>query len=207
MKTAVFFGVAMLCVSVSTQAQEFTPYRDMPAGTYNLDRNHAQLVWKVSHAGLSNYTARFKRFEADITFDPADVAQSKVVATVHPASLETDYDAASGKDFNKELSAGEQWLNAGKFPTITFASTRIELTGGNTGKIHGDLTMLGVTRPVVLDVTFNGAYAVQPFNKKPTLGFSATGRFKRSDWGLATYVPMIGDTVEVMIEAEFNKNG
>lgn len=205
MKLAAIAGAAALFLSLSAQAQEFTPYRDMPAGTYAVDPNHSQLLWRVMHAGLSNYTARFTDFDASVTFDPADVASSKVVATIEPKSLQTDYDTSSGKDFNKELSEGEQWLNAGKFPQIGFTSTRIEVTGENTGRIHGDLTLLGVTRPVVLEAKFNGAFVSQPFNKKPTLGFSATGSFNRSDWGLATYVPMIGDRIEIIIEAEFIK--
>lgn len=187
-------------------AQEMTPWKDMPAGVYSIDKTHASLLWKVSHAGLSNYTARFKSFDADITFDPADLTKSKVTAKIDPASLETDYVPTAEKDFNKNLITQEQWFNAGKFPQITFTSTKIEVTGDNTGKIHGDLTLLGVTKPVVLDAVFNGAYAVQPFSKKPTLGFSATGSLTRSDFGLDTYVPAIGDKVDIVIEAEFAKS-
>lgn len=187
-------------------AQDMTPWKDMPAGVYSVDKTHASLLWKVSHAGLSNYTARFKSFDADITFDPADLTKSKVTAKIDPASLETDYVPTAEKDFNKNLITQEQWFNAGKFPQITFTSTKIEVTGDNTGKIHGDLTLLGVTKPVVLDAVFNGAYAVQPFSKKPTLGFSATGSLTRSDFGLDTYVPAIGDKVDIVIEAEFAKS-
>lgn len=187
-------------------AQDMTPWKDMPAGVYSVDKTHASLLWKVSHAGLSNYTARFKSFDADITFDPADLTKSKVTAKIDPASLETDYVPTAEKDFNKNLITQEQWFNAGKFPQITFTSTKIEVTGDNTGKIHGDLTLLGVTKPVVLDAVFNGAYTVQPFSKKPTLGFSATGSLTRSDFGLDTYVPAIGDKVDIVIEAEFAKS-
>lgn len=187
-------------------AQEFTAYKDMPAGVYNVDAKHASLTWKVSHAGLSNYTARFKSFDADITFDPASIEKSSVKATIDPASLETDFVPTEDRDFNKELRTDEKWFNAGKFPQITFTSKKIELTGDNTGKIHGDLTLLGVTKPVVLDAVLNGAYLVQPFNKKPTLGFTATTIITRSEWGLSTYAPLIGDKVEIIIDAEFNKN-
>ena len=210
MKTTII-AVALAVVgfiSAPVQAQDMNAYSELPAGVYNIDKNHASLTWRVSHAGLSKYTARFKSFDADITLDPADITKSSVTATIDPTSLETDFNVAAndGKDFNKNLSTGEQWLNAGQFPQITFASTKIEKTGDNTGKIHGDLTFLGVTKPVVLDAVFNGAYLVQPFNQKPTLGISATTTIKRSDWGLATYVPAIGDEVEIIIEAEFNKN-
>lgn len=190
-------------MSLPALAQEFTPYAEMPAGVYSVDKNHASLTWKVSHAGLSNYTARFKSFDAQITFDPADVTKSTVTATIDPTSLETDYVATAEKDFNKNLITKEEWFNAGKFPEIKFASTKVEKTGENTGKIHGDLTFLGVTKPVTLDAVFNGAYKVQPFSQKPTLGFSATASLNRSDWGLATYIPAIGDKVDIIIEGEF----
>lgn len=187
-------------------ANDMTAWKDMPAGVYTVDKTHASLIWKVSHAGLSNYTARFKSYDAEINFDPADITKSTVTAKIDPATLETDYVATAEKDFNKNLITKEEWFNAGKFPEITFKSTKIEVTGENTGKIHGDLTFLGVTKPVTLDATFNGAYAVQPFSKKPAMGFSATGSITRSDFGLSTYVPMIGDKVDIIIEAEFGKN-
>ena len=187
-------------------ANDMTAWKDMPAGVYTVDKTHASLIWKVSHAGLSNYTARFKSYDAEINFDPADITKSTVTAKIDPTTLETDYVATAEKDFNKNLITKEEWFNAGKFPEITFKSTKIEVTGENTGKIHGDLTFLGVTKPVTLDAKFNGAYAVQPFSKKPALGFSATGSITRSDFGLSTYVPMIGDKVDIVIEAEFGKN-
>lgn len=187
-------------------AQEMTAYKDMPAGVYNVDGKHASLTWKVTHVGISNYTARFKSFDADITFDPANIEKSSVKATIDPLSLETDFVPTAERDFNKELRTEEKWFNAGKFPKITFTSTKVEVTGEKTGKIYGDLTLLGVTKPVVLDTVFNGAYLVQPFNKKPTLGFTAKTEITRSDWGLDTYAPMIGDKVEIIFDAEFNKN-
>lgn len=186
-------------------AQELTLYKDMPAGVYNIDKKHASVTWKVSHAGLSNYTARFKSIDADITFNPENVEESSVIATIEPTSLETDFVPTKERDFNKDLTMGDKWFNAGKFPKIVFTSTKFEVTGNNTGKIYGDLTLLGVTKPVTLDIVFNGAYAVQPFNKKPTLGFSATTSISRSAWGMSNYAPLIGDKVTIIIEAEFNK--
>lgn len=199
------FLAALLLAPIATSSAhaQMTPVNDMPAGEYVLDKTHASLIWKVSHAGLTNYAARFTDLNATVTFDPKDPAKSKLIATVNPLSIQTDY--VGERDFNKELSTGEQWFNAAKFPVIRYESTSIEKTGDNTGKIHGNLTMLGVTKPLVLDVVFNGAYAEQPFSKKPTLGFSATGKLTRSVWGLDTYVPMIGDEITLQIEAELAK--
>lgn len=202
--TKMFLVALLVAPFASANAQEFTAAKDMPAGQYVIDKTHASLIWKVSHAGLSNYAARFTEFDSTLTFDPADVTKSKLVATVNPASIQTDY-VAGERDFNKELANDEKWFNAAKFPSIRFESTRIEKTGDNTGKIHGNLTLLGVTKPLTLDVVFNGAFAEQPFSKKPTLGFSATATLTRSDWGLDTYVPMIGDKVTLQIETEFAK--
>lgn len=210
MKTRTLLSAAAILFALSTApalAEEtgMTAWKDMPAGVYELDKYHASLTWKVSHAGLSNYTARFKSYDAEINFDPADLSKTSVTAKIDPTSLETDFVPTAEKDFNKNLITQEQWLNAEKFPDITFKSTRIEQTGDNTGKVHGDLTFLGVTKPVTLDAVFNGGYKVQPFSKKAAMGFSATTSLSRSDFGMSTYVPMIGDKVDIIIEAEFAK--
>lgn len=200
--TAIVFSL-FLGLTHSSYAQ--TPYKDMPAGVYKLDKGHASLTWKVSHLGLSNYTARFTRFNADLTFNPEKPEDSKVVVTVDPTSIKTDYPFADKKDFDKVLVEGKEWFNSKAFPKISFESTKIERTGENTGVMSGNLSFLGVTKPVSLNITFNGAMIKQPFSKKPALGFSAQGILKRSDWGMATYVPNIGDEVELLIEVEFGK--
>lgn len=205
-KSLFSFATTLLVLSAAftspASAQELVTYDKMPAGDYRIDTRHAFILWKVSHAGLSTYVGRFKEFDSTLHLDPKDVTKSRVTATINPASLETDY-VPGERDFNKELSTKEEWFNSAKFPQITFQSTRLVKTGDNTGKLHGDLTLLGVTKPVTLDVTFNGGYPEQPFSKKPTLGFAATGKITRSDWGLDTYTPMIGDEVELEIHAEF----
>lgn len=180
-------------------------YQNLPEGNYQLDKTHASLVWKVSHLGLSNYTARFTKFDASIDFNPEDITQSQVTATIDPLSIETDFPYPEEKDFDKKLSTGEDWFNGLNFRVIRFTSTKIEMTGDNTGVMTGDLTLLGITQPVDINFTLNGALAFQPFSKKPTLGFSAQTTLLRSNWGMDIYVPNIGDEVTVLIEAEFGK--
>lgn len=182
-----------------------TPVKDMPAGVYTLDDSHTSVTWKVSHLGLSNYTARFTKATAELTFDPAAPEKSALVATVDPLSIRTDYPGAAEKDFDKELATGGTWFNAASFPEIKFVSDKIEITGEKTGKVRGSLTMLGVTKPMTLDVTMNGAVLAKPFGNIPALGFSAKGVIKRSDWGMTNYVPNIGDDVEILIETELHK--
>lgn len=198
-----FILMTGMAIAPAHAQMPMTDYSDMPAGVYTLDETHAMLIWRVSHLGLSNYTARFTKFDADLRFDPANPENSSLTATVDPTSIETDYPYPEEKDFDAKLVEGEEWFNAINFPEITFQSTVITRTGENTGAMTGDLTFLGVTKPMTLDVTFNGAMAEQPFSKKPTLGFSATGTINRSEWGMATYVPTIGDEIELLIEAEF----
>jgi len=182
---------------------DMTPMSEMPAGVYTLDPHHASVTWSVNHQGLSNYTARFTKMDATITLDPKDPTKSKLVATVDPASIKTDYPDAKTKDFDKELT-GDQWMNVITFPEAKFESTKIEKTGKNTGIIHGNLTFMGVTKPMTFKATFNGAYLKHPMANVPTIGFSATGTMKRSEWGLKNLIPYVGDDVNLHIEAEFS---
>ena len=175
----------------------------MPGGRYTLDKTHASITWKVSHLGLSNYTARFTDFDIDLLFNGQDITSSKVKAKIDPTSIRTDYPKPEEKDFDKKLVEGKGWFNTSQFPSITFLSTSIEKTTDTTGKLNGNLTFLGVTKPITLDVTFNKALGNHPFKNKPALGFSATGTLKRSDFGMKTYIPSIGDDVQITIEAEF----
>lgn len=182
-----------------------SPFNDMPSGEYKLDLTHASIVWKVSHLGLSDYVARFVDFDATIIYDANDVTDSEVTASINPLSIQTAYPLADEKDFNQILATDKSWFNAGQFASIDFQSTKITMTGDKTAEMAGVLTFLGVTQPVTLSVTFNGAMLRQPFSGKPTMGFSATTTIERSQWGMSNYVPHIGDSVQIMIEGEFAK--
>ena len=201
------FLTALISAPLAAKAADMTPLAAMPSGIYKIDPSHASVTWKVSHLGLSNYTARFTKIDATLTFNAENPERSRVIAKIDPSSIRTDYPNAAEKDFDRELAAGEEWFNAAKFPSIEFVSNKIEITGPNTGKIYGNLTLLGVSKPVVLDTVFNGAYAEKPFSSPiaAALGFSASTRIKRSDWGFNTYIPTIGDEVAIAIEAEFEQ--
>jgi len=178
--------------------------QEAPAGQYAVDRTHASIVWKGLHQGLSWYTARFTNFNIQLTFDPADVSESKVTATIDPKSIETDYSktrpAGRTDDFNAELANGERFFNAGKFPQITFTSTKVTKTGNNTGKMTGNLTFLGVTKPVTLDVTYVG-HRNDPRLKKHKVGFQAVGTINKTQWGMASG-GSIADDIKIEINAE-----
>lgn len=175
-----------------------------PAGQYVVDKTHASVVWKGLHQGLAWYPGRFTSFDIQLTFDPADVTKSKVTATIDPKSIETDYTktrpAGSTTDFNAELATEARFFNAAKFPQITFASTAVTKTGANTGKMTGNLTFLGVTKPVTLDVTYIGNRN-DPRSKKHKLGFQALGTINKTQWGMSAGGP-IADDIKIEINAE-----
>jgi len=177
---------------------------DLPAGHYVLDKTHASVVGKIKHMGFSNYQFRFTKVDASFDYDPQAPQAAKISVTIDPASIDTATGADEfGLKFNKEL-AGDGWLEANKFPTATFVSTKVEPGAGQTGKVYGDLTLHGVTKPVVLDVTFNGVgSSFVPGSVKT--GFSATTQIKRSEFGVSKYVPLVGDDVTLSIEVEFDK--
>ena len=177
----------------------------LPAGTYKMDRAHSSLTWKVNHLGLSNYTARFSRFDAILDIDPAKPESAKVLVTVDPASIRTDYPFPESSDFDKDLGEGEKFFNAKKFTRIIFSSTRVERTGKTTARVTGDLTMLGITKPLTIEVTLNGAKP-HPTAGVPALGFSGIAKLKRSDFGMTFMLPLVGDEVTLLIEAEFLKS-
>ena len=177
------------------------------SGTYRIDRTHANLTWKVMHKGLAKYVARFTDFEAVLEFDADDPKNSKLEVTVDPASVRTDYPQgkpykfAKDEDFDAKL-AGVGWFDAAAFPVINFRATTIERTSKNTGKITGDLTFLGVSKSIVLDVTLNGTQSNFDDNTG-ALGFSGRTVIKRSEFGLARFIPLVADEVEIYMEVEF----
>lgn len=181
-----------------------TRIADQPSGTYTLDPKHASLVWKVFHLGLSRYTARFNRIEASLVWDGEDVTQAKVSALIDPASVDTGFPDAATRDFDKELANEEKYFNAKKYPFIRFRSLYVEKTGERTGRMAGALQFRGITKPVMLEVTFNGGTR-NILTQKPNLGFSAHGTIKRSEWGMDALLPYVADEVEILIEAEFEK--
>jgi len=181
----------------------------VPAGAYTLDKSHASLIFKVSHLGFSNYTARFTRFDAQLQFDPGKLAASQLTATVDARSIETDFPDPATLDFNAQLQ-GEDWLDTARYPEMRYVSKTIEITGDNAMRIHGELTLRGMTQPVVLEATYNGGYAGHPMDPHARIGFSAQGELKRSDFGIRYGLPApgttmgVGDEVSVMLELEFS---
>lgn len=183
---------------VATAAGSVVPAFAAPV-SYKIDPAHAAVAFIVNHVGFSNVIGRFDTVGGDVTFDKDAVEKSVVNVTIDTTSVDTNH---AKRD---EHLRSPDFFNAKEFPKMTFKSTKIEKTGDKTGKLHGDLTMLGVTKPVVLDVTFNKD-GVSPASKLETAGFSARGTVKRSEFGMKYGVPAIGDDIQLLIEVEAVKS-
>ncbi len=163
------------------------------APTYDIDASHTRIFFRVNHAGFSDLIGEFKEYEGYFTFDSEKPESSTANITLDVDSIET-----SSKELDVKLM-GDQFFNAKQFPAITFKSAKLTKTGENTGRLEGELTMHGITKPFALNVTYNkGA----EFMGQYKVGFSATGTLKRSDFGLDKYVPTVSDEVTIEIETE-----
>jgi polyisoprenoid-binding protein YceI len=192
--SAVIVSFALACVAHADPASQ-DPAK-APAGAYALDNRHASLIVKVPHmGGFSRYTMRFTKLDGGFTYDPADWAATKVTITVDPKSLDSE-----DTSFNKQIVS---WFEPEKYPAITFASTGIQAEGPR-GTVTGDLTFHGVTRPVTLDVVFNGS-GPGLLGAGTRMGFSGTGRIKRSDFGVTNARQWAGDDIDLIFEVEFVK--
>jgi len=203
-RTALFaaFGLITTLVAaplaVQAQAALTRAPAEVQSGAYKFEPSHAKITWSVNHFGYSTYTGQFPRLEGTLKLDAKDIGKSVVDVTINTAAVGTLDEA-----LDKHLKTAD-FLDVEKFPTATFKSTAVKQTGERTADITGDLTLHGVTKPVVVKATFNQA-GPNPMSKIYTLGFDARAVIKRSDFGIKTYVPAIGDEVTLVIEAELQK--
>ena len=163
--------------------------------TYKIDPGHTSVVASWSHFGFSNPVATFGGAEGTITYDPANVGTSKVEVTIPLSGLDSRMEK-----FDEHLRSAD-FFDAEKFPNITFKSTKVEAAGDKKLRVFGDLTIKGVTKPVVLDTTIN-KIGEQPMAKRAAAGFDATTTIKRSDFGVDKYAPNVSDNVTIRITTE-----
>ena len=167
--------------------------------TYVLDASHSQVVFSYNHLGFSTTYGMFSGFEGEIQFDQDNPAASSVTVSMPANSMLTGWE----ERFAHFMSG--DFFGVDENELITFASTSIEVTGDNTAKIIGDLTMNGVTKPVVLDAKLNQA-GEHPMAKQPWAGFDATATVKRSDFDMGMFAPYVSDEVQIMISVEAMKD-
>lgn len=165
------------------------------AGTYQIEAGHTQVRFGVDHLGFNPYYGVFSDAKGSLTIDPAKPGAAALSVEVPVASVQT-----TSTRLTEELK-GKDWLDAAAFPTMSFKSSGVRVSG-TTAAVAGQLTLHGVTRPVTLQAKFTGA-GPGMMGGKPTLGFTATGSIKRSDFGVTRAVPLIGDEVSIDITAAF----
>lgn len=167
------------------------------ADTYKLDPSHTNVVWFANHFGFSNPSGKFTNVEGTLTLDEQNPSQSKVEVVVKIDSLITGVEK-----LDAHLKS-DNFFNVEKFTTAKFISTKVTQTARNIAKVDGNLTLLGVTKPITLNVRLN-KIGISPVTQKKTAGFSVIGSIKRSDFGMNFGIPGISDEVKLNIESEAN---
>ena len=189
--------------AVAQKAKEVVPganIGDAPAGVYKSEATHAYITFQYLHQGYARPTLRWNDFDATIDLNPSSPTASTLSVTIDAASIDSGVEK-----FDDHLVTAD-FFDVENHPEITFVSTKLSQGITGRGKLTGDLTMKGITKPVTLDVVLNKVG--QHFrSKKPVFGISATGNIKRSDWDLGLYTPHVGDDVDITIEIEFVKEG
>lgn len=196
-------AVALGLVATSAAAQapaaaaQAAAVKSVQAGTYKVDPNHTQVLWSVDHLGLSRLYGMVGQMSGELRLDPARPEAASVEIDIPLSGLRV-----TSPQFAAHLATADLFDTA-KFPTARFVSRSVAVTGDRAA-ITGDLTLHGVTRPVVLDARLYGA-GPNPMSKAQTVGFSATAKLKRSDFGLGYAVPAVSDEVNLDITAAFEK--
>jgi polyisoprenoid-binding protein YceI len=197
--TAALLSMAVLSPSAFAQAAaDITPAK-VQEGAYTVEPGHTRVLFAVSHMGFTSWYGEFTRVSGALNLTPKSVGGSTL--EIH---IPTNTVSTSNAKLDSELK-GSQWLDTEKYPEIVFKAKQVQQTSEGSAKVTGDLTLHGVTKPVTLDVKFNGA-GTNPLDKKYTVGFEVSGSIKRSDFGVNTYVPLIGDDVKIIISAGFEHN-
>ncbi|RDV00992.1 YceI family protein [Trinickia dinghuensis] len=201
--TAAAVAIGALSMSACTPLRVVTQTvsadeAQVPVGEYKLDADHWSVTFDVEHLKYSRVVMRFDHAHGKLDWKKGGLEASTVDVAIDAASVDTKVPLLD------KMVKGPDMFDAATYPTIHFVGTHFVRTGPSKGKLEGDLTIRTVTRPVTLDVTFNG-YGRNPLTKANTLGFSGQGTFSRAQFGLATWYPAVGNDVHVRIEAEFEQ--
>ncbi|MEP6968520.1 MAG: YceI family protein [Pseudomonadota bacterium] len=199
-KTAAVAGLLLLGAAARAQpAPAANPdFAAVQPGAYAIEPTHTRILFSLSHLGFTTWYGDFTGAKGSARIDPAKPGASSLEVSVPAASV-----ATTNATLDAELK-GAEWLDANRYPVISFIARRFSVTGPNSGEIQGDLTLHGVTRPVTLKAHFNGS-GKNPLSGAYTAGFEGMGSIKRSDFGVTKYVPLVGDDVTLIISAAFER--
>lgn len=201
--SAPLISLAALTLATTTLAQMPTEAPGKPdatrvsSGTYAVDTGHTLVEWQINHFGFNDYFGLFGGATGTLVLDKANPANDKVSIDIPMSGLTT-----TNAKLNEHLSS-KDFFNVAQFTTAHFESTKVEVKG-DKAEITGNFTLHGVTKPLTLHAHFKGA-GINSFTKKETVGFAAKTELKRSDYGMAAYIPLVGDEVEIKITAAFEK--
>ncbi len=165
------------------------------ADRYNFDKSHTYIDFYVNHLGFSEMQGNFTKYDGYFDFDEANPADSHINFSLSPAGIRTSSDLLDSK------LQGADFFNTAKYPDIRFISTNVDVTGESTSDVTGDLTLLGVTKPVVLHVRMNKV-GYNAITNLYMAGFAATATVKRSDFGMTTLLPEVGDDIRLDLSGE-----
>jgi polyisoprenoid-binding protein YceI len=197
--TTLILGLSFVALPIAAQMPTTPPGTSdvsrVTAGTYTVDPNHSQVSFTVNHLGFSTYRGLFGGITGSMTIDPKAPANAKVSIDIPMSRIITT--VAELDDHLKKAD----FFDAPKYPTAHFESTSIR-PSGKTARISGNLTIKGITKPVVLDAVFVGAGTMMG---KRTIGFDAKTTIKRSDFGVSYGIPMVPDAVPLEIFVAFEK--
>ncbi len=167
------------------------------AETYKIDPMHTYVLWRINHFGFSIQVGKFTMIDGTISGSEQEPEDCKVNATIYMNKLSTGI-----PKLDEHLESAD-FFDAKKFPTATFVSNKVEVIGTHTAKVYGMLTLHGVTKPVTLEAKLLNV-GMHPMKNVKSVGFTATTTFKRSEFGIDKYLPMLGDEVQIDIGAEAN---
>ena len=185
----------LLIIALSTTLFAF---KSKIASVWSVDKNHAKIGFTITHLLVSDVDGHFGKFDAKITSSKEDFSDAVLDMTAEAASINTD------NEKRDEHLRSADFFDVAKFPSITFKSTSFTPAGAGKYTVKGNLTMKGVTKPIVLDATIR--QGISPMTKGPIAGFKISGTIKRSDFGIGSYpAAILSNEVQISGNGEFAK--
>lgn len=185
---------AHLSILVGFTCALSAPNMAMAGDDYVIDPSHSVVQFSVNRFGFAAVLGQVRDFEGTVSLEEGAPDKSAVSVVLKTGSIE------SGDATRDEHLKGAHWFDAATYPTIEFRSTGVAAVNGNVADVAGVLKLHGVEAPVTLHVTLN-KLGEDPATRKKAAGFSATARVKRSDFGMTTAAALVGDDVDIRIEA------